>query len=763
MKIYILGIKGVAMSGLAVVIKQMGWEVVGSDVDEYFHTEDILKKNNIQIVKGFTPDNVSSDTKAMVITGAHGGFNNVEVKRALELNIPVYTHAQFIGQFMKEYENRIVVLGSHGKTTISAMISFYLTKTGMNPTYLVGTSDFSGLEAAHYGTKKYFVIEGDEYGNAPPKDIRPRFSFFPANWVVCPNIDFDHPDIYKDLEDTKEKFLSYYNKYKPFVIACGDDDNIRSLKNEVPQNNREIYGLSDRNDLIIYDLKETGETRFKLRYKGKELGEFELGIPGRQNICNVASVVLLFLKLGLDIEPLREVMKDFHGARRRFEKIYEFNGKYLYDDYAHHPKEIIETIKAAKTFFKDKKILIIFQPHTYSRTHALLRDFPESLKLADMTITTDIFASARENKADFPVESNDIEKSAFEKGYTNIRYVPIDSLISEISKIVKDFDVIFTMGAGDLYKKHKELCKLITPLNRQTGLTQTPEICEGLASHTTFRMGGEPEALIVVKTIEELKTAVKLSIEKNIKYYLLAGGSNTIFSDKKIGANVILNRIVEKKIISQSDTELVLEISSGYPLGKLIGELLVDGWSGFEWFAGMPGSIGGAVYMNSKWMREGPYFIGDNLISAQILDKNGIVKTVNKAYFNFSYGYSELQKNEDILLSAQFKFVRRELEELKTISQEVMAHRLSTQPRNGFTAGCFFKNVNSISAGKLIEEAGLKGRCIGQFYISNIHANFIIHKGNGKIEDLISLIDLIKTEVKSKYNVELQNEVEIIK
>lgn len=763
MKIYILGIKGVAMSGLAVVIKQMGWEVVGSDVDEYFHTEDILKKNNIQIVKGFSPENISTDIKAMVITGAHGGFNNVEVKRAQELNIPVYTHAQFIGQFMKEYENRIVVLGSHGKTTISAMISFYLTKTGMNPTYLVGTSDFSGLEAAHYGTKKYFVIEGDEYGNAPPKDIRPRFSFFPANWVVCPNIDFDHPDIYKDLDDTKEKFLSYYNKYKPFVIACGDDENIRSLKNEVSKDNREIYGFSDRNDLIIYDAKECGETKFKLKYHDKELGEFELGIPGRQNISNAASVVLLFLKLGLDIEPLRKVMKDFHGARRRFEKICECSGKYLYDDYAHHPNEIAETIKAAKTFFKDKKILVVFQPHTYSRTHALLSDFVKVLNLADMTITTDIFASARENSEDFPVKSSDIETESLKKGYQNIKYLPLEDVIPELEKIVKDYDIVFTMGAGDLYKKHKELCRLVTPPTRQTGLTQTPGVCEGLANYTTFKMGGEPENLIVVNTTEELKDAVKISIDKNIKYYLLAGGSNIVFSDKKIGANVILNRIVEKKVISQSDTELVLEVSSGYPLGNLINELITDGWSGFEWYAGMPGSVGGAVYMNSKWMREGPHFIGDNLVSAQILDKNSDLKTVDKAYFNFSYGYSELQKSKEILLSAQFKFTKRPVEELRRVSQDVVTHRLSTQPKNGFTAGCFFKNSDNISAGKLIDQAGLKGKCIGQFCISDIHANFIIHRGNGKIEDLISLIDLIKTEVRNKFNVELRDEVQIIK
>lgn len=744
-----MGIKGVAMSGLATVLVRMKATVSGSDTGEYFQTEDVLKKYGIEIFTGFSVDHITSDISAMIITGAHGGFENVEVKRALELKIPVYTHAQFVGHLMKDFQNRVSVIGSHGKTTITAMISYCLLKIGEIPTFLVGTSDFSGLDASHYGSKKYFIVEGDEYGNAPPKDIRPRFSFFPANWVVCPNIDFDHPDIYKDLSDVKSKIMDFYHEKKPNFIAFGDDPNFSSL--EIPANKKSTYGYMDSNELVISDVRDVGETKFHLTHLGADLGDWEIAIPGRQNIANAAAVVLLFIKFGLDLEKLRDVIKQFTGARRRFEKVCENSKIKIYDDYAHHPKEIESTIKAVKNFYPKKKCLIIFQPHTYSRTYVLLNDFVEALNLADMTFTTDIFPSARENKVDFPVESEDIQNKALEKGYLNIKYVPMKDLIPEVTKVISNYDIVFTMGAGDLYKKHEELCNLVKEHRRN------------LKDLTTFKMGGEAEYLREVETVDELTEAIKFVKSKNLDYHLIAGGSNVVLSDKKISGVVILNRIVEKKVISETDSELILEISSGYPLGKLINELIIDAWSGFEWYAGMPGSLGGAVYMNSKWMKDGPHFISENLISAVILDSDGKLKTVDKEYFNFSYGFSELQNSKEILVSAIFKFIKKTRDELDNLSKEIIGHRLSSQPKNCFTAGCFFKNSKEVSAGKLIDEAGLKGKCIGQFCVSDIHANFIIHKGDGKIEDLINLIDLIKTEVRNKFKVELQNEVEIIK
>jgi UDP-N-acetylmuramate--L-alanine ligase/UDP-N-acetylenolpyruvoylglucosamine reductase len=743
-----MGIKGVAMSGLATVLHRMKADISGSDTDEYFQTEDVLKKYGIKIFTSFSAHHVTPDIDAMIITSAHGGYENIEVKKALELKIPVYTHAQFVGHLMKDFQNRVSVIGSHGKTTITAMISYCLYKAGESPTFLVGTSDFSGLDASHYGGKKYFIVEGDEYGNAPPNDLRPRFSFFPANWVVCPNVDFDHPDIYKDISDVKSKIMDFYNDKKPNFVAFGDDQNFNSL--EIPSNKKFMYGYMDSNELVISDVRDIGETKFKLTHLGKDLGDWEIMIPGRQNIANAAAVVLLFIKLGLDIEKLRGIIKQFSGARRRFEKVCQNLNIKIYDDYAHHPKEIESTLIAIKNFFPNKKCLIIFQPHTYSRTYVLLNDFVEALKLTDMVFTTDIFPSAREKKADFPVESDDIQKKALLKGYKNIKYVSIQNLIPEVEKIISDYDIVFTMGAGDLYKKHEELCKLLKDHRRS------------LSGLTTFKMGGEVEHFRQVETVEQLVEALEFSKLNNLKYYLVGGGSNVVFTDKKIPGLLILNRISNKSVISETESELILEISSGYPLSTLVNELMQGAWSGFEWYAGMPGSMGGAVYMNSKWMKTGPHFIGDNLVSAIVLDKNGDQKKVDKNYFNFSYGYSELQKTGEILVSAQFKFVKGNNDEMSKVFQEVARHRISTQPKYGFNAGCFFKNVDNISAGKLIDDAGLKGRCIGQFCVSDIHANFIIHKGNGKMEDLMSLIEVIKSEVKDKFKVELQNEVEII-
>lgn len=460
-QIYLMGIKGVAMSGLAIVLKQMGFSVLGSDVEEYFQTQDILKKNGISILKGFNKTNISREYGLMVITGAHNGFENIEAQTARELGIPVLTHAEFIGQLINEFKNRIVICGSHGKTTITSMVSASFKNAGYNPTFLVGTSDFSGIDNASYGEKDYFIIEGDEYGNAPPKDKKPRFAFYNSNYVVCPNIDFDHPDIYKNLDEIKKEFLNYFNKDDKIIIACGDDANFLSLKSQILNNKVFTYGYNKNNDLVINDLSTANDTKFELVFQGKKLGQFELSVFGSQNILNATSVILLSLKLGLDLEKIKTGLKVFTGARRRFEKLFTNEKWELYDDYAHHPKEVLETLKAVKKHFENKKILVIFQPHTYSRTFTLLNDFVESLKLADLCLVTDIFASAREKKEDFPITSLSLQENAIEQNISSIIYVPLSNLISKINELKNSFNIIITMGAGDLYKYHKQIVNIL--------------------------------------------------------------------------------------------------------------------------------------------------------------------------------------------------------------------------------------------------------------------------------------------------------------
>lgn len=247
----------------------------------------------------------------------------------------------------------------------------------------------------------------------------------------------------------------------------------------------------------------------------------------------------------------------------------------------------------------------------------------------------------------------------------------------------------------------------------------------------------------------------------SIPLFFLGGGSNLVILKKRIDGLVVRNRYIEKKIISDNHDEAKIKVSAGYPASLLVKELNELGCSGLEYQLGLPGTVGGAIYMNSKWTKPVCYF-SDNLETADLLDGSGQIKTVDHDYFQFAYDYSILQKTKELLLDATFKFKKVSTDILKARSEEALAYRKKTQPFGVFSSGCFFKNIDNQSAGKLIDEAGLKGVAIGDYVVSTTHANFILNNGKGKPEDLKKLLALIKERVFLKSGVKLEEEVIII-
>ena len=281
-----------------------------------------------------------------------------------------------------------------------------------------------------------------------------------------------------------------------------------------------------------------------------------------------------------------------------------------------------------------------------------------------------------------------------------------------------------------------------------------------LSPYLTFRTNTTADYYFEAETRNDLINAKRASLHLNLPFFILGGGSNLAILRKNITGLSVRNKYIQKKIESNNN-QIQLTVSSGYPITKLAKELVEAGYEGFEYHFGLPGTIGGALYMNSKWTKPKIY-VGDNLISAKLLDKNGQEKTVKRTYFNFAYDQSSLQKTKEILLEAVFKLKKSDPQSIKKRANFAIKYRKQTQPFGGFTSGCFFKNINGKSAGKLIDRAGLKGKRIGKFHVSNKHANFIIHDGNGKPEDLKKLLQIVKETVKEKFAVKLEEEVIII-
>lgn len=282
-----------------------------------------------------------------------------------------------------------------------------------------------------------------------------------------------------------------------------------------------------------------------------------------------------------------------------------------------------------------------------------------------------------------------------------------------------------------------------------------------LSPYLTLRTHTFAEYFFEAKTRNDLINAKIDSLKLKIPLFILGGGSNLAIIKRGLKGLVVKNIYIFKKIDSISNKLIHLTVSSGYPITRLAKELSMQGIEGLDYHVGLPGTIGGAIYMNSKWTKPLSY-VGDHLSSALLLDNKGREKIVSRPYFHFAYDQSILQKTDEILLEATFSLKKTGHDITKEHADFALNYRKKTQPLGVFCSGCFFKNVNGTSAGKLIDHAGLKGARIGKFHVSTKHANFIINDGDGDPISLIRLIRLIKQTVKQKFGVKLDEEVIVI-
>lgn len=284
-----------------------------------------------------------------------------------------------------------------------------------------------------------------------------------------------------------------------------------------------------------------------------------------------------------------------------------------------------------------------------------------------------------------------------------------------------------------------------------------------LKPYSTFKMGGPAEYYVAVEDEDELVKAIRVAHKLKLPLRVLGGASNIVISDTGIKGLVIRNITSQKKILNEDADSVLMHISSGYPMTRLAKETAASGYSGFEHHLGLPGTLGGALFMNSKWVDpDHTYYVGDALERAMIIEKTGDTKIVDKAYFEFGYDYSVLQKTGEIVVWAEYRLLKVDANSLIEAGKKLLAYRHRTQPHGVMTSGCFFKNVAGESAGKLIDQAGLKGYKVGGAYVSDMHANFILNDGSASTQDVHKLLADIKQRVKKYHNVDLEQEVDVI-
>lgn len=439
-KVHFIGIGGISMSGLAEILISYGYNVSGSDRAESNLTQK-LKGLGAKIYIGHSPSNIN-DQDLVVYTAAISD-DNPELLKAKGLGIEVMDRAEFLGYIMKVFKKSIAVSGTHGKTTTTSMLSLILLNACLDPTIMVGGELDAIGGNVKTGKSDYLLAEACEYKASFLK-------FFPYIGIIL-NIDADHLDYYKDINEIQETF-SKFAKIIPddgLIIGWDEDHRIREIIDNVSCN-KLTYGLKS-GDFTAQNIKfdSKGYAAFEVIHDGKLYGEFKLSVPGEHNVLNALAAIACSYFLNISADIISESLLQFGGTHRRFEKKGEVNNITVIDDYAHHPVEIMATLKAAKNY-PHRNIYCIFQPHTYTRTLSLFNEFSNAFANADKLILLDIYA-AREVDTGV-INSEMLCDAVIRNGVDAVYIKSFDEAINYLKDNMQSGDLLITMGAGDVYK-----------------------------------------------------------------------------------------------------------------------------------------------------------------------------------------------------------------------------------------------------------------------------------------------------------------------
>ncbi len=439
-KVHFIGIGGISMSALAEILLKNGYSVSGSD-EKMSPLVEKLSKLGAEIFIGHNEKNVSG--AGLIVYTAAISDDNPELVKGKELNIPLMDRAEFLGLIMKGHKYNVAVAGTHGKTTTTSMISHIAISADLDPTILVGGELDLINGNVRASNSEYFITEACEYKASFLK-------FFPYIGIIL-NIDADHLDFYKDIDDIENTFNKFASLIpsEGYLVVNADDERARNIAQKVSCN-VVTYGI-DNGDLRAVNIifEPNGCASFDVFLKGVKLGSITMNVPGIHNVLNALAGVGTALSLNISFEALKEGLFNFHGTHRRFEVKGTKAGITVIDDYAHHPTEIKATLAAAQNY-PHKRIFCVFQPHTYSRTKSLLDDFSESFSMLDGLILADIYAAREKN--DPTISSDILGDKIREKGINCTNLHNFDEIVDYLQGQLKEGDLLLTMGAGDVYR-----------------------------------------------------------------------------------------------------------------------------------------------------------------------------------------------------------------------------------------------------------------------------------------------------------------------
>jgi UDP-N-acetylmuramate--alanine ligase len=443
--IHFIGIGGSGMSGIAEVLLTLGYRVTGSDL-VYSETVKRLEHLGGKVFIGHHPENIRGAQVAVVSSAVPK--DNPEVQEARNRLIPVIPRAEMLAELMR-LKYGIAVAGAHGKTTTTSLVAAVLSQGGLDPTAVIGGRLNSVGSHAKLGQGEFLVAEADESDGT--------FLKLSPTIAVVTTMDREHLDYFGEMERIKSAFLEFINKVPFYGVAvlCLDDEHLQAILPQVVKRTL-TYGMTSQADLVAKDtdLKGWGSS-FGVSYRQRSLGRFELGIPGLHNIYNALAAIGVGWELEIPLEAIRQALAEFSGVERRFQFVGEKNGVMVVDDYGHHPTEIKATLAAAKAGWT-KRLLVVFQPHRFSRTRDLIHEFATAFYQADLLFLTEIYPAG-----EAPIEGITGEKLAQavrEHGHKEVFFIPEkDAVVHQLLSHLRSGDLVLTLGAGDIWKVGRSL------------------------------------------------------------------------------------------------------------------------------------------------------------------------------------------------------------------------------------------------------------------------------------------------------------------
>ncbi len=743
-RIHLIGVAGAGMSGLARMLLEMGHLVSGCDRVTSEETER-LQQAGLAFSCPHNPDAVK-DAEVVIYSSAIRE-DNVALAAARKNGITCMRRAECLAAILNGKKG-VVVAGTHGKTTTSSLTAHLLREGRLRPCHYVGAEiPVLGANAHWNEDSEYLVAEGDESDGT-------LVNYLPEHSIIL-NIEAEHLDFYRDLDHIKEVFHTLCKQTRGKIFYCKNDPGACDVCSQYP--NSVSYGWQDADYTATDMTVKRGRTLYTINYKGEPLGRVELGIPGRHNVLNSLAATAAALEMGCDFTSITRGLASFAGARRRFETKYLSQNYRVVDDYGHHPTEIAATLQTAQSL-KPQRLVVLFQPHRYTRTKLLRDDFGKVLQAVDKLYVADVYPAS---EPPIPgISGQTIVDAVTENGPVEAQFLPNLALAHHVvGNELRPGDLFLTLGAGNVHETGsriaRDLC-LMAAMAAECGNDLNYRLYEPMSRHTTLGVGGEAQYWIEPHTFEAMQAVVNFFKDRNLPVQIVGRGSNLVVRNGGIRGAVIhpASGIFEKLELQGN----LIVAGAGVKLKKLASFAASHGISGFEWMDGIPGCVGGSLRMNAGCMGGDMWSV---FRSATALTEDGELVEFEKDHMKGAQYRLIPEFDSNMVMQATFAGTPADAQAIGAATDEFRARRNNSQPKEP-SAGCTFVNPDEIPAGKLIEELGLKGYAIGGAKVSEKHANFIVNTGNASATDVTQLIDFIREKAKAERGITLRTEVHVV-